>query len=229
MNNLHTFKTILITGANRGIGLEFVKQYSSEADKIFACCRTPENALELAQLAQTSDNIELIPLDVINHMQVDALRQRLTGHKLDLLINNAGVFPEPRNTLNKEDWLNAFAINSWAPNHLVETLKDILNDSIVANITSRMGSIGDNSSGGASGYRASKAALNAAMRSFALDNADNIITLLIHPGWVQTDMGGPNAHISVVKSVTGMRTVIASADYKMNGQFFDYAGSIIPW
>ena len=231
MTNPRTFKNILITGANRGIGLEFVRQYIDESEKIFACCRTPENAYELNKLAQLSEKIEIIPLDVTNEHQIMALQQRLAQEKLDLLINNAGVYPEPRTSLDKNLWLDTLNVNSLSPIHLTLALKGNLShgQAIVANITSKMGSIADNSTGGVIIYRTSKAALNAATRSLALDNAEEFTTLLLHPGWVQTDMGGPNALINVGTSVNGMRRVIADADNSYNSGFYNYDGSPIPW
>lgn len=232
MSNLRTFKTILITGANRGIGLEFVKQYAPEANKIFACCRSPENAHALSQFAKQSGNIELLPLDVKNDLQIKALQQRLSGQKIDLLINNAGIFHGRNGQLDKNKWLETFEVNALSPVYITLALKDNLsdNDAIVANITSKMGSIADNASGGSIIYRSSKAAMNAAVKSLALElDKDNVCSLLLHPGWVRTDMGGPNGLIDTDTSVAGMRQLIAKSTANMNGNFFNYDGESIPW
>ncbi len=231
MTNLRTFSSILITGANRGIGLEFVKQYKAEATRIYACCRTPENAHELSNIAKDSGNIELLPLDVTNEQQITALHQRLSGVKLDLLINNAGVFLARGADLDKSVWLRTIEVNSLSPVFVTQALIDNLssNDAIVANITSKMGSIADNTSGGSIIYRSSKAAMNAAIRSVAIDHANAMTSILLHPGWVKTDMGGPNALIDVETSVAGMHRVIAGTSKDMNGGFYNYDGSPIPW
>jgi len=224
--------SVLITGANRGIGLEFVRQLVPTAKAIYAACRSPENAHALNKLAASTNNVHVLPLEVTNEKHIEALRQRLEGTSLDLLINNAGIFKGRNNTIDKDEWSETFAVNVMAPINISRALLTNLKQSnlaIVANITSQMGSIADNGSGGSTIYRSSKAALNAATKSFAIDHADEITTLLLHPGWVRTDMGGPNGMIDAGTSVSGMLNVINNVANDDNGRFINYDGQAIPW
>lgn len=230
--------TIVITGANRGIGLELTRQYleSDDSAQVIACARNPEQAEELRSLvSQYPERLTLRTLDVCNSKQIDALRSELNSGSIDILINNAGIYGPRASSypMPVEDWLAVFATNSIAPVNLSMALLPALKrdgGAVVANITSKMGSMGDNTSGGSMIYRSSKAAINAAMRSFALDHADEgIHTLLLHPGWVQTDMGGPSAWIDAQTSASGLRTRIAEASQQEPGAFLAYDGKAIPW
>ncbi len=231
-------KTTLITGANRGLGLEFAKQYASAGWRVHACCRCPEEAQALGTLASTSNNDVLVHrLDVADFPQMGALAAHLQGEAIDLLINNAGVYPD-RNSRGLGDidyngWAHAFRINTMAPLRMAEAFLEHLarsGDRKVALITSKMGSLDDNSSGGCYAYRSSKAALNMVAKSLAIDLAPRgILTALLHPGWVQTDMGGPDAWITPEQSVTGMRRVIDRMTAADSGKFYAYDGQLIPW
>ncbi len=230
-----SFRNILITGANRGIGLEFAKQYADDCEKLYACARHPETAEDLQRLAADHDNVEVLQLDVTDGAQLDRLADYLKGQSVDLLINNAGVLgPSPDEwPLDQAAWRRVLEVNTIAPMRVATAMMDSLEQdggAVMANITSKMGSIGDNESGKAHIYRSSKAGLNAAMKSLAIDKKDdNLVVLLLHPGWVKTAMGGPNALIDVKTSVDGMKRIIDQADLKDSGNFFDYSGSIIPW
>lgn len=230
--------TILITGANRGIGLEFVKQYAADGWRVLACCRKLQNAAELDALAQQSnDLITVHQLDISDFSQIEKLSLELVGQELDVLLNNAGIYPDSSSggfgATNYEGWAHAFQVNTMAPLKMAETFTGNLTrgqQKKIINITSKMGSIADNSGGGAYTYRSSKAALNMVTKSLAIDLAPRgIITAVLHPGWVQTDMGGPNALISTEQSVSGMRQVIARLNMKDSGKFYGYDGQEIPW
>jgi len=227
------YQNVLITGCNRGLGLELVNQLAPVSKKVYACCRSPQAATQLSQLASELGNVELLTLDVTSQSQINSLHVSLKDEPLDLLINNAGVGNWERYPLPVEQWDQVMRINTIAPLKIAESLLEKIAASqrrLVVSISSKMGSIADNTSGAGIIYRSSKAGLNAAMHSFALDHAEQgIVTLLLHPGWVRTDMGGPNGLIEVTESVAGMLSVINKAGPSSNGCFLDYAGEMIAW
>ncbi len=231
-------KTVLITGANRGIGLEFAKQYADDGWRVFACCRDPAGADVLNRLAgQHPQRISIHALDVVNHQQIEQLAHTLGGQPIDLLINNAGVYPaEQVDAFGATDypvWAHAFAVNTMAPLKMGEAFfRHVCKSQLktIITITSKMGSIADNRGGGSYIYRSSKAAVNIVMKSLSIDFEQNqIIAVLLHPGWVRTDMGGPNGLITAEQSVTGMRRVIASLKLDDSGKFIAFDGQIVPW
>lgn len=229
---------VLITGANRGLGLEFARQYSSAGWRVFACCRSPEQASQLQYLvAHTKGSVSIHALDVADFGQIKQLAAELATLPVDLLINNAGVYPDAHHAglgqTSDEGWIEGFRVNSIAPLKMTEALVPHLAQSrkkLVINISSKMGSMGDNSSGGSYLYRASKAALNAISKSLSVDLApQGINVVVLHPGWVVTDMGGPNALISSTQSVSGMRQVIEGLGLQDSGRFIAYDGKSVPW
>lgn len=230
-------QNVLITGANRGIGLEFVRQYAASKAHVFACCRNPDQADELTRLAQDpAHHISLHRLDLEDFSSIDQLAAELHAQRLDLLIQNAGVYGRRNRDLGStdyDDWMRTFRINTMAPFKLAESLVAPLsrgNHPILSVITSRMGSIDDNTSGGSVVYRSTKAALNMVAKTLSLDLAPYAIRVVaLHPGWVKTDMGGANALISAEESVSGMRQVLASMGQKENGAFLAFDGRTIPW
>lgn len=217
--------TVLITGANRGIGLEFARQYAADGWNVIGTARRPDDA---ADLKTTGAAVEL--LDAADPSSIAAFAARLAGKPIDVLIANAGVYPQ---TTDAAEWSRAFATNCIGPTLLAEALRRNVAASglrKMAAITSRMGSIGDNGSGGAIAYRSSKAALNAAWHSLSHDlRQDGIAVALLHPGWVQTDMGGRGAMIDARTSVSGLRQVIADLTPELSGAFFNYDGQGLPW
>ena len=225
--------TVMITGANRGIGLGFVKQYAGEGARVLACCRTPDKAEDLKAV---EGDVSVYPLDVTSGPSIAALKETLKDQPIDILINNAGIYG-PRNAnlgeLDYEAWEQVFAVDCMSPIRVSEAFLDqvaMSDRKIIACVTSKMGSIGDNSSGGSYIYRSSKAALNAAVMSMSIDLcARDITCVLLHPGWVQTDMGGSSALIDVGTSVLGMYTVLDHLTLDETGIFFNFDGSIIPW
>ncbi len=231
-------KTTLITGANRGIGLEFSKQYAAEGWRVLACSRNPGKSDELNKLAaQYPELIKVLALDVSDHAQIKRLAQDLSDESIDLIINNAGIYPKSGvnsfGHTDYEEWMRVFRINTMAPLKMAEAFAAQLTRSeqkTFITITSKMGSIEDNSGGGSYLYRSSKTAVNMIVKSLAIDlQSAGIISIVIHPGWVKTDMGGPNALISTEQSVSGMRQVINNLSMADSGKFFSYDGQEIPW
>jgi len=206
-------QTILITGANRGLGLEFVRQYAPSGVKLLACCRDPEGATELQALQKQHANIRVYPLDVSKAQDIQALASQIK-EPIDILINNAGTLEqsEALGNISTEAYLQTFLVNAIAPLKMVEAFRQhVANSSrkLIVCISSTMGSIGENTSGGYYSYRSSKAALNMAMKSAGIDLASKgIKVLLLHPGWVKTRMGGDSATTEPVDSIQGMRKVI---------------------
>lgn len=230
--------TVLITGANRGIGLEFARQYAADGWQVVACCRQPQQAEALNRLAdQYKDRFSIHRLDVRELAEIDQLSHKLQDLSIDILINNAGVYPHAQNgefgRISYDDWMEAFRVNTFAPLKMVEALIEQIACSqlkIVATITSKMGSIADNQRGGSYIYRSSKAAVNMVIKSLAIDlQPRGIIAVLLHPGWVQTDMGGRGALISTKQSVTGMKSILDRVTHSDTGKFIAYDGQHIPW
>jgi NAD(P)-dependent dehydrogenase (short-subunit alcohol dehydrogenase family) len=231
-------KTTLITGANRGIGLEFTRQFAAEGWRVLACSRLPEKSDELNRLAaQYPELITVYALDVADHVQIERLARDLPQVSIDLLINNAGIYPDSDKKgfgqTDYAEWLKAFRINTMAPLKMAETFATQVSRSkqkIIVTITSKMGSIADNSGGGNYLYRSSKVAVNMVVKSLAIDLKPlGIIAVVFHPGWVKTDMGGPNAMITAAQSVSGIRQVVGSLTTADSGKFFAYDGKVIPW
>ena len=230
--------TTLITGANRGIGLELVRQYAAEGWRVLACCRQPDSADALNKLAlQHPALVHLHQLDVTDLAQIDHLAKTLADESIDLLMNNAGVYPDEDfkgfGHTDYRKWVHAFEVNTMAPLFMAEAfVKQVARSEkkIIATISSKMGSLDDNTSGGAYLYRTSKAAVNMVTRSLALDlKPQGITAVVFNPGWVLTDMGGPNAVIPVEQSVTGLRKVIAKLTQADSGKFLNYDGKEIAW
>jgi NAD(P)-dependent dehydrogenase (short-subunit alcohol dehydrogenase family) len=226
--------TVFITGAKRGIGFEFTKQYAEDGWKVLACCRDPANAPELLALAHKNSNIQVVTLDVMNFKQIEQVADTLQHTPIDVLINNAGIYPESRfGDVDMDEWSTAFKINSMAPLKLAEAFQANLAKSELkklATLSSKMGSIEDNTSGGSYIYRSTKTAVNMVMKSLSIDLATTGISVVtLHPGWVLTDMGGPNALINVKTSVNGLRNVINNLSLVNTGKFIAYDGKEIAW
>ena len=226
---------VLIAGTNRGIGLEFVRQYSDAGYRVLACCRDPRKATLLNTLAGSSEGrISVHALDVSDFSQIERLASELKGQAIDLLINNAGFYPPSSfRSIDYAEWHKAFQINTMAPMRMVECFVEQLAASRlrkIVTLSSMMGSIGDNSSGGSYLYRTSKTAANMVMKNLAVELAPRGIAIAtLHPGWVKTDMGGTNALITTQQSVAGLRTVIDRLASDNSGRFIAYDGQEIPW
>jgi NAD(P)-dependent dehydrogenase (short-subunit alcohol dehydrogenase family) len=215
--------TVLITGANRGIGLELARQYAADGWTVIATVR--EESPDLGEL-----DIEVSRLDMRDFDAVVRFGQGIDT--LDLLIANAGTYG-PRNPATADDaaaWSETFAVNTIAPFLLAQSVLAAVERSggkLVA-ISTKMGSIADNGSGGFVAYRSSKSALNSAWKSLAVDNP-TVVCAVLHPGWVQTRMGGDSAPLSPEDSVSGLRRVIQDLGPDQSGGFFAYDGAEIPW
>lgn len=226
---------LLITGANRGIGLALTQVYLAAGWDVLACCRDPETADELLDLVNEFQGLEMFALDVTDYEAVADLAAELEGRGLDLLLNNAGYYGPKGLLLGQlpvDEWRTVFEVNSIAPCKLAEAFLPHLIQAkgIIANISSKVGSMADNQSGGGYLYRSSKAALNSITKSLALDLADvGVKAVALHPGWVQTSMGGPNALIDVDTSAAGMKQLLDNLSQAQSGGFYDYCGNSIPW
>jgi NAD(P)-dependent dehydrogenase (short-subunit alcohol dehydrogenase family) len=225
--------TCLITGANRGLGLEFARQYAAEGWSVIATCRHPEHAVALRQL---EGDVRIEALDVTDFARVERLAHKLDGVPIDLLLNNAGLYG-PRvvahDSVDYAAWAEVLRVNTMATLKVSSVfVRNVAWSSrkLIVALSSNMGSIAENTSGGAYIYRTSKAALNAAMRSLAIDlRSKDITVILLHPGWVRTDMGGSGAPLDPFESVAGMRELLERVAPRDNGKFFKYDGTEVPW
>jgi NAD(P)-dependent dehydrogenase (short-subunit alcohol dehydrogenase family) len=229
--------SVFITGANRGLGLEWVRQYAVAGWRVHASCRHPETAHELSALAAGYASLCVHRLDVTDAAQVRMLRLDPEQSAIDILVNNAGVyldkFSGELGRLDFDAWRRTFEVNTLGAARVTEALSDRLAKSekkLVVAITSQMGSIAEIASAGRYAYRASKAALNAVMKGLSLELKERGIgVLLLHPGWVETRMGGPSAPLTPEESVRGMRALVENFTPGMSGRFFRYNGIEIPW
>jgi NAD(P)-dependent dehydrogenase (short-subunit alcohol dehydrogenase family) len=224
--------TILITGANRGIGLELAKQYAGDGWSVIATARDPRNADGLKAL---KGEIRIEALEVTDAQQVQALAKKLKGTAIDVLLNNAGMLTGYENLgeTDTDSWLKTLHVNTIAPLKLTEALVEHVAGSQqkkIASISSGMGSMGGHASSGAYAYRSSKAALNMVMVTAANElRSRGISVAVISPGWVRTDMGGSGATLDAKESAAGIRKVIDKLNVGISGQFFNYSGENLPW
>lgn len=229
---------ILITGANRGLGLELTRQTLDRGDHVFATCRHPEEAHALRALNDVhAAQLSILSLDVTDEASIIAAEEMVrtqTDH-LDILINNAGVNPrgERLGDLDAETLLHTFHVNSVGPMMVAQRFLDLLRAgerSKIVNISSQMGSLIQKKSGGSYSYCTSKAALNMLTRALAFDlRSEGIIVVAMHPGWVRTDMGGSHAPLSPAESVSGMLRVIDKLKPTDTGRFLTWRGRKHPW
>ena len=224
--------TALITGAGRGLGLEFVRQFADDGWTVLAGVREPEKADDLRRI---DGDVSPVPLDVADPASVAILGERLSGVPIDLLINNAGIYGPREMILGEFDydaWREVFEVNTLAPIRVAEAFIEHIRAGEgrkIVTVSSKMGSIGEGG-GGSYIYRSSKAAVNATMKNLAMDlQGEGFTIVVVHPGWVRTDMGGPGAAIDAVESVTGLKRVIDGLTPSDTGRFFNYDGSEIPW
>ena len=225
--------TALITGANRGIGLELARQYAADGYTVHACCRNPDDAKELNAL---SGDVHVHALDVTDHEAMDRLASEVAA-PLDVVIANAGIYG-PKSEAQTFGSLDYAALRDTLEVNTIGAVKTIeafaphaarSDQKKMAAITSEMGSIAD-ASGGATAYRASKAALNMALAVAAPElKRDGVAVGLLHPGWVQTDMGGPNARITPEQSARGLKARVAELKPSDKAPFLAHDGREIPW
>lgn len=224
--------TMIVTGANRGVGLELARQYAADGWKVIATCRNPALPGGLSSLP----GVEVRGLEVDDPASITAFASGLAGTPIDLLINNAGIIgpdlsAQSKDGLDPAGWAQTMQVNALAPVLLALALRPNLSSgSKMVTLSSQLGSITETEAGSMYAYRMSKAAVNMGNRCLAMDWRDEgIICLVVHPGWVQTDMGGPKAPVPPVDSVAGLRRVIARATLSDTGGFFAYDGRNIPW
>ena len=222
--------TVLITGANRGLGVEFARQYKEAGWHVIGTARNPEDAQELRAL-----DVRVVQLDVTDQESVDSMAADLAGQPIDLLINNAGIFPRVGkiDEIDFDDYQRTLAVNTVGPVRVTRALLPNLRRGelkIIAGLSSNLGSIAENERGNFYGYRESKAALNMFTKTLAAEfGPEGFICVVLTPGWVQTDMGGPNAPLQPADSIAGMKAVLDKLTPADNGTFWSYDGSEMPW
>ena len=237
--------SILITGANRGLGLEFTRQYAADGWRVYACCRDPENAAALKDIAEGSGgNVTLHKLVIGDHASIETLAGDLKGHPVDILLNNAGTYghkgfaeggmdAQEFGSMDYASWTEAFAINTMSPLKMAEAFIDNVaasDQKKIFTISSTMGSIAEAPGGGHLAYGSTKAAVNFVMRSLSMALKDNGITVMsLHPGWVQTDMGSEAAPVTPAESIGGLKKVMADSSMATTGTFIGFDGATIPW
>ena len=229
-------QTVLITGANRGIGLALTHACLRRDDQVIACCRDPYHARALHQLSEIYPSLSIHQLDVSRGEDYLELKHAIGDQVIDLLIANAGVLGPQLQGFGQVDyhaWAEVFAINSMAPLRLAEHFFDNLKDSerrTLVCISSIMGSIDLNQEGGSYLYRSSKAALNAVVKSMAIDLAgDGVHVLAIHPGWVKNQMGGEGAVVEADECAVILLETLDRLPAGTSGQFLSYDGKPLTW
>ena len=234
--------TILITGANKGLGLGFAKRYAADGWRVLAACRRPDRAADLAALARTHD-VHIHPLDVTDHAAVDALAGTLSAEPIDLLLNNAAVqggHPQKFGHTDYAAWDLAFRTNVMGVMKMCEAFAPHVERGarkLIVNVSSRTSSIAnktkadpDNTKGELHQYRSTKSALNMVSRCMAWElQPRGIAVVMLGPGWVRTDLGGPNARLSVDEAIAACVPTINALTLADTGQFRGHDGSVVPW
>jgi NAD(P)-dependent dehydrogenase (short-subunit alcohol dehydrogenase family) len=227
----------VITGAAQGIGFELTQLALAQKAEVIAAVRNPESAKDLNAVKAQNDHLTIVKMDVSQLADIENFKKSLEGRPVDVLINNAGIYdqdkgPGPRTLADHRAELESvMAVNTVAPYLLSRALAANLlaaQSPRLVTITSLMGSISDNSSGGSYAYRMSKAALNMFAKTYAIDNPE-VLTLTLHPGWVRTRMGGSGAPVTPKESAQGLFNVIMNAKPEQTGRFFDFRGKELPW
>ncbi|PKF60792.1 Short chain dehydrogenase [Psychromonas sp. psych-6C06] len=227
-------ETVIITGANRGIGLTLATQFLAQGMQVIATCRDVDKATQLRALSSNA-NLSIFALEVTDEVSLQRFKNTLGNQPIDILINNAGIMGSEQQSSDDMDydaWLNTFSVNTLAPLRLSNLLKGNLiasDNPRIISISSLMASLTGKGQGSYA-YRSSKAALNKVMQVMALEyQADNITVCPVHPGWVRTDMGGSEADISVDESATGLVTLINALTLKQSGRFWQWDGQELNW
>ncbi|EDV25174.1 putative oxidoreductase [Trichoplax sp. H2] len=240
------FESVLVTGANRGLGLEFIKQLSAspQLKYIFATCRSPEgdNAKSLRELATKRSNVTIIKLDSSDKQSIEnsavVVKEKLADQGLDLIINNAGIeAPGKLLQVTNEDLIRVYHTNVIGPLNVIQAYHSLITNAgkrkgfaAIINMSSWLGSCAETSCGGMYPYGLSKAAMNRMTRALSYDLIDdNVITVSFHPGWVKTDLGSQQAPLTVEDSIKDTLNFIQSLDKSKNGTFYHANGNIIPW
>ncbi len=234
--------SVLITGANRGLGLEHTRQYLTKGWEVLACCRTPSQAEELNTLADEYMSLEIYELDVIDHDAIEQLATLLAGRKIDVLLNNAGILGadltqglqhQTLSDMSYEIWRELLEVNVLAPFKMISEFQQHVASSdmkIILMMSSSLGSISGNTVGGVHGYRTTKASLNMLTKGLAAELEPSGITIFsMAPGWCKTDMGTDLADVEVTHSVAGQQRVISEIQFSDSGSWFDYNGDLLSW
>jgi NAD(P)-dependent dehydrogenase (short-subunit alcohol dehydrogenase family) len=227
---------VLVTGAARGIGQELVRQYAAQGDRVYACCRNSGGADALNELAAGSGGlISVHDMDVSDEGSISSCAAELTGTPLDIVINNAGVTGGAHQAMgdtNVSDWMDTFMVNTVGPFLVAQALHENLKASDAGKLMTVTSQLGATiwPMGGMHSYSSTKAAVNRVMIGISMDwKSDNIPVYVIHPGYVQTDMGGSAAEITPAESAEGIRSVIDGMSMENTGSFYRWDGSIHPW
>lgn len=226
--------TVLITGANRGLGLALAQQYAADGAEVIVCCREPARADALKELAASfGDRVQIMHLDVADESSITSLKRVLGDKPIDILINNAGINGLSVNEIEAEGWMTTMRVNALAPMLIAQALRDNLRRGSEKKLVAIASILGSTSSagGGKYAYRASKAALNNGMRALSRDWAcDGILVGILNPGWARTKMGGDDGFISPEESARGLISRIAELTPATSGVFQDYRrGVTIRW
>ena len=228
----------LITGSNRGLGLEWVRQYIEDGWRVYATCRHPSEAKELHEIAKQSDNVTIHRLDITKSDEINAVAVELLHEPIDVLVNNAGTYLEKYREiglkkLDYEDWEYTFHVNTLGTIRVTESFLDHVARSekrLAVVISTHMASITDITTPGSYYYRSTKAALNATMEGISQElKPRKIGVLILHPGWVKTRMGGEEAPIMPSESVRGMRSLVDRFSMEDSGKFYRFDGEQMPW
>ena len=232
-------RQILVTGASRGLGLEFTRQWLAAGRKVYALARDPQASPGLRELAEAHAGfLFAVPCDVTQDASVMEARVVVESETLalDAVVNNAAIYGKKRvsiDDLRLDRILPVMEVNTIGALRVTQAFLPLLRagaDPRLIHVTSLMGSLGDNSSGGSYAYRMSKAALNMASRNLSHElRSDGILSAVVHPGWVQTDMGGPQAPLATQDSVAAMIRTIEGLDLEGSGGFYDRDGQALPW
>jgi len=234
--------TVLITGANRGLGLEFARQYAASGWSVIACSRN--SGPELEELTSTETHVQHYALDVTDHSAIEALAAELADTPIDVLLNNAGYYGrvsfadggvahQAFGATDFPNWQQVLQVNLFAPMKMAEAFIEHVKRSEqkkIVTLSSMLGSMGLNTLGGMYAYRTSKAAVNMMMHSMGIDlGKQGVTAVAMHPGWVRTAMGGPGAEIEATESVEGVMRVIAQLGPDNVGKLMAYDGSVMPY
>ena len=227
---------VLITGANRGLGLGFVKSFLAKNVNVICTTRNIPGSKELLECKKKNPkNLEILELDLLGENSENTLSDLLSDKPIDIFINNAGVGISNQRfgVVSSQPWVEVLKVNLIAPLTVTQSIIENIkkgSDKKIYILSSQLGSIQDNKSGGMYIYRSSKTALNQVVKSLSVDLKPMGITVIsLHPGWVKTDMGGPNAPVSIDESIKGMMKVIDTTDIRNTGTFLNFDGQGLPW
>jgi NAD(P)-dependent dehydrogenase (short-subunit alcohol dehydrogenase family) len=234
MNSSSPQKTVLLLGASRGLGFAIATEYLKRGWRVIATGRanSTDNLRRLA--TDCAGALEVETLDITAQDQVASLHDRLEGRRVDMLFVNAGVKNDDRETIadvSTEEFIRVMVTNALSPMRVIESLQDlVIPTGTIGVMSSGQGSVTNNTNGSYEVYRGSKAALNMFMRSFAARHRDDTRTLLLMaPGWVRTDMGGPEARLSIEESIPNLLDTMQAYDGRSGLHYLDYLGRVVPW